>query len=347
MRSTLAAAKAETPASELRQRPVPALQLPNAPRPVAVAAPRPSAKRRLPPLGALRTFEVVARHLSLARAADELCVTPAAVSHQIRTLEDHLGVPLFRRAGRNILLTDAGQACLPGIRDGFERLTSAVNQIDSFGQSGILTVSVAPSFAVKWLVPRLDRFQEQQPGIDIRVSASNQLADFASDDVDLAIRYGSGRYPGLVVERLLPESVFPVCSPDLLAQITGPADLLGQVLLHDDSPDDDQSCPTWQMWLRAAGVIPAAGSGNGGELEGRRGLRFTQSSLVLEAAIHGKGVALAKARLAESDLASGRLVRLFGDATPIDFAYFVVGPERKVGLPKVAAFIEWLRQEAA
>lgn len=304
--------------------------------PVASAQARAAPKRRLPPLGALRTFEVVARHLSLARAADELCVTPAAVSHQIRTLEEHLGVPLFRRSGRNIFLTDAGQACLPGIRDGFECLTSAVNQIDSFGQAGILTVSVAPSFAVKWLVPRLDRFQDQHPGIDLRVSASNQLADFATDDVDLAIRYGSGRYPGLTVERLLPEAVFPVCSPELLQQIKNPADLQAQMLLHDDSPDDDQSCPTWQMWLRAAGL---------NDVEWKRGLRFMQSSLVLEAAIHGKGVALAKATLAESDLASGRLVRLFGDVTPLDFAYYVVGPERKVALPKVTAFIDWLRSE--
>ncbi|WP_374632195.1 transcriptional regulator GcvA [Ferrovibrio sp.] len=316
--------------------------LKNLPQKAAKPAAKQTAKpvrRRLPPLGALRTFEVVARHLSLARAADELCVTPAAVSHQIRALEDHLGVPLFRRMGRNIFLTDAGQACLPGIRDGFDRLVGAVNQIDSYGESGILTVSVAPSFAVKWLVPRLDRFQLQHPGIDVRVSASNALADFATDDVDLAIRYGSGRYPGLQVSRLLPESIFPVVSPDLLKdhKISQPADLRDQVLLHDDSPDDDQSCPTWQMWLRAAGMS---------DVDWNRGLRFTQSSLVLEAAIHGKGIALAKATLAEADLASGRLVRLFSDATPLDFAYYLVGPERKMGLPKVAAFTDWMRSEA-
>lgn len=294
----------------------------------------------MPPLGALRAFEVVARHLSLARAADELCVTPAAVSHQIRSLEDHLGVPLLRRAGRNILLTDAGQACLPGIRDGFDRLGQAINQIDSFGQSGSLTVSVAPSFAAKWLVPRLDRFQEMHPAINTRVAASNALADFVSDDVDVAIRYGSGRYPGLVVERLLPEAIFPVCSPDLLARtpIGRPADLAQQILLHDDSPDDDRSCPTWQMWLRAAGAA---------DVDWSRGPAFTQSSLVLEAAIRGKGVALAKATLAEADLREGRLVRLFGDHTPVDFAYYIVGPDRKIALPKVKAFIEWLRQEAA
>lgn len=297
-------------------------------------------KKRLPPLMSLRTFEVVARHLSLIKAADELCVTPAAVSHQIRTLEAHLGLPLFRRAGRSIILTDAGQACLPGIRDGFERLSDAISQLETLGEGGVLTVSVAPSFAVKWLVPRLDRFQEKYPGIDVRVAASNQLANFANDNVDLAIRYGSGRYPDLEVERLLPESIYPVCSPELLAKhpILSPQDLNHVTLLHDDSPDDDQSCPTWQMWLRAASI---------GDVDWNRGPRFTQSSLVLEAAIHGKGVALAKATLAEADLQSGRLVRLFGDQTPIDFAYYIVGPQRKLKLAKVAAFIDWLRSETA
>lgn len=297
--------------------------------------------RRLPPLVALRTFEVVARHRSLARAAEELCVTPAAVSHQIRTLEAHLGQPLFRRSSRGLSLTDAGQACLPGIRDGFELLSHAVSQIDSLGEAGVLTVSVAPSFAVKWLVPRLDRFQALHPAIDVRVAASNQLANFANDGVDLAIRYGGGRYPDLAVERLLPEAIFPVASPALLARtpVARPADLAAATLLHDDSPDDDQSCPTWQMWLRAADE-PA--------LDCNRGPRFTLSSLVLEAALHGKGVALAKAALAEADLKSGRLVRLFArqSDTPIDFAYYLVGPQRKLALPKVRAFVDWLRREA-
>jgi LysR family transcriptional regulator, glycine cleavage system transcriptional activator len=205
-----------------------------------------------------------------------------------------------------------------------------------------VTVSVAPSFAVKWLVPRLDRFQEQHKAIDVRVAASNQLANFTNDNVDVAIRYGSGRYPDLVVERLLSEAIFPVCSPELLARtpILTPADLHHQMLLHDDSPDDDQSCPTWQMWLRAAGV---------NDVDWNRGPRFTLSSLVLEAAVHGKGVALAKATLAEDDLRSGRLVRLFDRQaeTQIDFAYYVVGPERKLALPKVRALVDWLRREAA
>ncbi len=294
--------------------------------------------RRLPPLNALRAFEAAARHLSLSRAADELSVTPAAVSHQIRTLEDHLGVPLFRRDGRSLLLTDAGQACLPGIREGFERLSSAIDEIDSLGMAGVLTVSVAPSFAAKWLVPRLDRFQAKHPEIDVRVSASMQVTDFSRDDVDLAIRYGAGRYPDLVVEKLLEESVFPVCSPGLLKEkgpIETPEALRHHTLLHDDSPDNDESCPTWVMWLKAAGV----------EADASRGPRFNQSSLVIEAAVLGKGVALAKATLAATDLAEGRLVKPFPVNAPVGFAYYVVCPKAKLNLPKVSLFRDWLRVE--
>ncbi len=296
---------------------------------------------RLPPLSALRAFESAARHLSLKRAAQELNVTPAAISHQIRTLEDHLGVSLFRRDGRSLLLTDAGQACLPGIRDGFDRLAEAIDAIDSLGRAGVLTVSVAPSFAAKWLVPRLDRFQEKHPEIDVRVSASMQVTDFSRDDVDLAIRYGAGRYPDLVVEKLLTESVFPVCSPSLLkdkAPLDNPQDLKGLILLHDDSPDNDESCPTWERWLKAAGV-----SG----MDASRGPRFNQSSLVIEAALLGKGVALAKATLAATDLAEGRLVKPFQVNAPVEFAYYVVCPKAKLNLPKVAVFRDWLRAAAA
>src|SRR5690348_10422810 len=196
--------------------------------------------RRLPPLNSLRAFEAVARHLSISKAAEELSVTPAAVSHQIKTLEDHLGVALFRRDKRNLMLSDAGQACLPGIREGFERLAAAVGEIDSLGLAGILTVSVAPSFAAKWLLPRLDSFQAKHPDIDVRVSASMQLVDFSRDDVDMAIRYGSGRYPELIVEKLMTEAVFPVCSPKLMKGKDAPNSpdaLRSHTLLHDDSPD--------------------------------------------------------------------------------------------------------------
>lgn len=297
--------------------------------------------KRLPPLNSLRAFEAVARHLSISKAADELAVTPAAVSHQIKTLEDHLGVSLFRRDKRNLMLSDAGQACLPGIREAFERLAAAVGEIDSLGIGGILTVSVAPSFAAKWLLPRLDRFQAQHAEIDVRVSASMQLVDFARDDVDLAIRYGAGRYPDLVVEQLMTEAVFPVCSPKLMKgknALKAPTALSGHTLLHDDSPDGDVSCPTWAMWLKAAGVE---------KVDASRGPRFNQSSLVIEAAILGRGVALAKAALAAADLAEGRLVKPFEVSAPVDFAYYIVCPKAKLNLPKVARFRDWLRVEAS
>lgn len=296
--------------------------------------------RRLPPLNSLRVFEAVARHLSITKAADELSVTPAAVSHQVKTLEDHLDVPLFHRVNRNLLLTDAGQACLPGIREGFERLSAAIQEIDNLGEAGILSVSVAPSFAAKWLVPRLDSFAAQHPDIDVRVSASMHLMDFERDNVDLAIRYGAGRYPNLQVERLLKEEVFPVCSPKLLEgqqPLSSPDALRHHTLLHDDSPEDDISCPTWPMWLKAASVA---------DVDGSRGPRFNQSSLVIEAAVLGRGVAMAKARLAAADLAEGRLVKPFEGSLPVDFAYYIVCPDSKLKLRKVGVFRDWLREQA-
>ena len=297
-------------------------------------------RRRLPPLNSLRVFETVARHLSVTKAADELSVTPAAVSHQIKTIEDHLGISLFQRNKGNLLLTDAGQAILPGIRGAFEQLAAAIEEIDNLGDAGVLTISVAPSFAAKWLLPRLDKFQTKYPEIDVRVAASMSLADFHGDGVDLAIRYGAGRYPDLHVEKLLEEAVFPVCSPKLLngpVPLDTPAALKHLTLLHDDSPDDDPSCPTWSMWLKAAGVE---------DVDGTRGPKFNQSSLVVEAAVLGRGVALGKSLLAAADLAEGRLVKPFGDAVSVDFAYFIVCPEAKLSLRKVALFHDWLRAEA-
>jgi LysR family transcriptional regulator, glycine cleavage system transcriptional activator len=296
--------------------------------------------RRLPALNALRAFEASARHLSFTKAADELAVTPAAVSHQVKALEDLLGVMLFRRTKRALLLTDEAQAVLPGIRDGFERLLNAVEQLGAIGKSGVLTVSLAPSFAVKWLLPRLDRFQAAHPEIDVRVAASMELVDFSTGDVDVAIRYGAGGYSDLVVERLMSDTVYPVCSPALLKganALTSPDRLRHHVLLHDDSPDEDETCPNWPMWLKAAGVA----------IDATRGPRFNQSSLVLEAAILGRGVALAKSTLADADVASGRLVRPFDVSVPVNFAYYVVYPETKAALPKVRLFHDWLRQEAA
>lgn len=304
-----------------------------------VAMPRPFT--RLPPLNALRAFTVAARHLSLSRAAEELSVTPAAVGQQVRLLEDHLGYALLRRTGRQTLLTDEGQALLPGLVEGFERLAAALDAPAQVGHDGVLTVSVAPSFAAKWLVPRLDAFQERHPAIDVRVSAAMQVVDFENGDVDCAIRYGPGHYPGLETARLLSESVIPVCAPGLVGgepPLEVPADLAGQTLIHDDGPERDASCPDWRMWLKAAGVDGVDPS---------RGPRFDQASLVLEAAVAGRGVALAKARLAEADLRAGRLVRLFDLSQPVRFAYHFVAPPTKARLPRVIAFRDWLVAEAA
>ncbi len=298
-------------------------------------------KRQLPPLNALRAFESAARHLSITLAAEELHVTPAAISHQIRLFESHIGLPVFARNGRGLVLTDAGMAGLKHLQQGFLSFSAAMDAIDSLGETGLLTISVAPSFAAKWLLPCLHLFQERHPDIDVHVSASMQLVDFSRDGVDLAIRYGAGNYNELSYEKLLPEAVFPVCSPAYLLA-NGPlhqaSDLGGRTLLHDDSPDNDPSCPNWEMWLRASGAP---------FVDASRGPRFNQASLVLEAAILGRGIALAKSTLAAADIASRRLVAPFAATHPIDFAYYIVAPKPKFNLPKVSQFRDWLREQAS
>jgi LysR family glycine cleavage system transcriptional activator len=213
--------------------------------------------RNLPPLNSLRAFEAAARHLSFTKAAEELHVTPAAISHQIKALEEQLGVPLFRRLTRALRLTEAGQAALPPMRDGFDRLADAVDLLRAHEESGAITVSLDPSFAAKWLVPRLDRFRAAHPDLDLRLDATDKLADFQRDNVDLAIRYGGGNYPGLEVERLLSEEIFPVCSPKLLegsAPLAQPGDLRHHTLIHLEWDSEDVTAPTWRMWLLAAGI---------------------------------------------------------------------------------------------
>lgn len=302
---------------------------------------RPARPRRLPPLNALRAFEVSARHHSFTRAAEELFVTPAAVSQQVRQLEEILGYRLFERGGKALELTAAGAQLLPGIRDGFDRLADAVQRADGLDQRQSLRVSVAPSFAAKWLLPRIDAFAERHPEIDLHVEASMVLADLRRDEVDAAIRYGAGQYPDLVVERILAEEVVVVCRPDVITAarpLASPADLRFHTLLHDGSIDNDQTCPSWEMWLRAAGVE---------DVEAQRGPRFNQSSLVLEAALLGRGVALAKAALAEADLAAGRLVRPLGRGLPVAFAYYLATTEVKARDPRVLAFRTWLLEQSA
>lgn len=290
--------------------------------------------RRLPPLNALRAFEAAARHLSFTRAAEELNVTQAAISHQIRTLEDTLGVSLFRRLNRGLLLTEAGQAFLPPLTGAFDAIAAAAERMKASDGAGPLTISTMASFAAKWLVPRLPRFQQRHPHIDVLLSTSSQLVDFDRQDVDLAIRFGRGSWPGLKSYRLMGETIFPVASPALRdgpPPLAAPEDLGRVVLLHDDFHIG------WPIWLEAARVARA---------DIRRGPRFTDSALVLQAAIAGHGVALARGALAAEDLAAGRLVKLFDLDLPSEVAYYAVAPERHFARPKVAAFHEWLQEEA-
>jgi LysR family glycine cleavage system transcriptional activator len=295
----------------------------------------------LPPLGALRAFEAAARHMSFSRAAVELHVTPAAVSHQIHTLEQDLGVKLFHRMNRSIELTASAQVLLPGLSEAFAGIQSSVGRLRAHNDTGTLTVTASPSFAAKWLVLRLHRFQEQCPQIDVRISATDDVVDLSKGDFDIAIRYGTGNYPGLAVELLLKNEVFPACSPQLLAAgppLRTPQDLSAHALIHDQAIERDPLVPTWPMWLKAAGVtnVPPA-----------TGLSFNNIHLALDAAIAGHGVVLAYSTIAAADLAAGRLVRLFSLALPDQFAYYVVTAPGALERPKVRAFRDWLRREAA
>lgn len=296
-------------------------------------------RRRLPPLNALRAFEAAARHLNFSRAADELAVTPGAVSQQIQNLEDYVGAALFKRTPKGLLLTDAAQTALPALREAFDRLAEAASLLTAAVDGRRLTLTAAPSFAAKWLAPRLGAFERAHPQVDVWLNAGMELVDLTAGEVDIAIRYGAGRYPGLEVTRLMSETVIPVISPELLAQqpLDRPEDLANHVLLHDGSPDLDDSCPDWSMWLAARGLRG---------VDGQRGPRFNQSSLVIEAAANGRGVALAKRALAQADLEAGRLVAPLQIATAVDFAYYLVHPKAKGRLPQVKAFIGWIEAEA-
>lgn len=291
--------------------------------------------RRLPPLNAMRAFEAAARQLSFTRAADELNVTQAAISHQVKALEEWLGVKLFRRLNRALLLTDAGQAYLPPLREAFDRLAGATERLRADDSRGVLTITTLPSIAARWLVPRLGRFRVAHPDIDLRIDASQHLTDFAREGVDVALRYGRGEWDGMRAERLMTEDFFPVCSPRLLdgdPPLRRPKDLRHHTLLHDDNRDD------WTAWFLAAGIAggdPARGTG------------FTDSSLVLQAAAAGQGVALGRGALAAADLAAGRLVRPFDISLPASYAYYVVYPEATAERPKIVAFRDWLMAEAA
>jgi LysR family glycine cleavage system transcriptional activator len=294
----------------------------------------------LPPLSALRAFEAAARLRSFSKAAEELHVTPAAISHQIHALEDDLGVKLFHRLNRSIDLTDSARLLLPGLSEAFAGIQASVRRLRAHNDTGTLTVTASPSFAAKWLVVRLHRFQEQCPDIDVRISASDALVDLAKSDFDIAIRYGTGRYPGLDVELLARNEVFPACSPRLLEHgppLRTPDDLRHHALIHDQAIDRDPLAPTWAMWLKAAGVTGAPTV---------PGVTYSVGYMALDAAVAGHGVVLAYSTIAATDVAAGRLVRLFSLALPDLFAYYIVTAPGALDRPKVKAFHDWLRQEA-
>jgi len=294
--------------------------------------------RRLPPLNALRAFEAAGRHLSFTKAADELAVTQAAISHQVKALEETLGIQLFRRFNRRLMLTDAGQRYLPALSEAFERIDGATQRLHADEAGGALKISVANSFAAKWLLPRLPTFLARHPDIDVQVSASDRLTDFNRDDIDMGIRYGRGAYPGLRVDLLMDDTVFPICSPALVKgsrPLNAPADLRHHTLLHDDVRGSE--FPDWRVWLKAAGID---------DVNPDRGPVYSHSSLVIQAAIEGQGVALARGSLVTLDLEAGRLVRPFGPVLPSNFACYVVAPEATADRPKIKAFRDWLFEQA-
>ena len=293
--------------------------------------------RKLPPLNALRAFEAAARHLSFTKAAQELNVTQAAISHQVKALEETLGIALFKRLNRALLLTEAGQAYLPPLREAFDLMDAATRGLKDRGMEGPLKVTSLSSFAGKWLLPRLHRFRERYPEIDVLVSAKDSLVDFATDDVDMGIRYGGGVYDGLVADFLLPDSYAPMCSPKLLdgaAPLRAPADLRHHTLLHDDVDPGFG----WQGWLRQAGVEG---------IDPNRGPGYSDSSMVIAAAIAGQGVALGRISLAVDDIRSGRLVIPFGPVLESHYANYLVVPKARESWPKVQAFRSWMLEEAA
>jgi len=291
--------------------------------------------RRLPPLNTLPSFEAAARQLSFSKAADELHVTHGAVSRAVRHLEEHLGVRLFVRATRSVRLTAIGSAYANEVREMLARLAAATVTARGPQASGALNVSTLDSFAAKWLVPRLFRFRRAHGDIDVRLSTSEKLADFVTDDIDIAIRYGRGQYPGLEVELLLEEDVFPACSPAFLDgphPLRTPADLVHHTLIHDDFHID------WTMWLTTAGVEG---------IDAHRGPAYHSSEHAVQAAVLGEGVVLARSALVADDLAAGRLVRPFEFHLPAGLAYYVAYPPRALQQHKVKTFRDWLLAEVA
>jgi LysR family glycine cleavage system transcriptional activator len=290
--------------------------------------------RRLPPLNGLKAFEAAARSESFTRAAEELNVTQGAVSHQVKALEDTLGLKLFHRERQRLILTEAGRNYLAVVRDALDRIAVGTERLLQRQEGGVLTVSTSPDFAAKWLVNRLSRFADKHPDVDLRVSATTHYVDFAREDVDIAIRHGDGNWPGLHVERLYSERLFPVCSPKLVAvgnRITKVADLLKFPLLRLEDAKN------WTRLFEAAGVKASVGPGP----------VLNRASMLIDAAIDGQGIALARTALAAWDLVNGRLVRPVDVSLRMANTYWIACPKAASNVPKIATFRDWVLAEAA
>jgi LysR family glycine cleavage system transcriptional activator len=286
----------------------------------------------LPSLNGLRAFEAAARHMSFTRAAAELNVTQTAISHQIRRLEEQLGLTLFIRRNRTLELTREALDYLPPIRSAFADLQRATAKLRRTDREGRLTVSTTASLATKWLISRVAAFQDANPGIEVRISTSTHLVDFQREEVDIAVRYGHGVWPGVRADWLMAEHIFPVCSPDLLNDVRPlrtPEDLAHHTLLHTTVSRED-----WQLWLTAAGLPTSIAT--------RRGMTFDEGFMAIQAAMEGLGVALGRFHLVEADIAAGRLVAPFDTVLPQDAGYYVVAPETTAETAKIVRFRDWL-----
>jgi LysR family glycine cleavage system transcriptional activator len=295
-------------------------------------------RQKLVHLNALRAFEAAARHLSFAAAAQELNVTPPAISQQIQALEQYLNVPLFVRSKTGIALTAQAREAYPEIRDGLLQLSNGLARLRDSGVDRVVTLTAPTSFTAKWLLPRIDRFRARFPDLDVRIDTTDRLAEFAGDGIDIGVRYGLGGYPGLTCEKLLGEELFPVCSPALLQGRKLALDDLAQMtLIHDTTIGFDPAYPDWRTWFQARGIP---------NIDLTRGLKMNSSLLATQAAIEGQGVALGRSVIVEPELRAGRLVRAFDGSDRTNCAYYVVYPKAAIDVPKVKAMRDWLLEEA-
>lgn len=304
--------------------------------------PSPRPPRQAPVhLNALRAFEAAARHLSFAAAAEELHVTPSAISQQVRTLEDYLGLKLFHRTATGLALTPHATRAYPEVKQGLAHLAAGLGKMQAAWRDDLVTLTLPISFAAKWLLPRIEDFRRSHPGLELRLDTSNHLSDYVGEGIDIGVRYGLGDYPGLEAQRLLDEELFPVCSPTLLppgAAGLDAATLAGLPLIHDTTIDFDPAFPDWSAWLAAHGMA---------RVDGTRGPRFNSTVLALQAAVEGQGVALGRSVAVAGDLAAGRLVRALPGSLGTRCAYWLVTPPGALEQPKVRAVHEWLRAQAA